>query len=44
MNFIVGFSNEIKALKKQYGHEKRIELNHSDFLFSESRSFLVLTP
>jgi len=40
MNFTVGFSNEIKALKKQYGHEKRIELNYSDFLFQRVALFL----
>jgi hypothetical protein len=41
MNFTVGFSNEIKALKKQDDCKKYSQLKDSDFLFSESRFFSV---
>ena len=40
MNFIVGFSNEIKALKKQDDCKKYSQLKDSDFLFQRVALFL----
>jgi hypothetical protein len=43
MNFSVGPSNEIEALKRRDNCKKCSQLKDSDFLFSESRSFSVKT-
>ena len=44
MEFIVDFSQKIKAAQKIYDGKKRKDLKDSDFLFPDTRSFPIVTP